>query len=86
MIGISRFARLASAGALLAQGDIDADWQADLVHANDWPSALLPAYLSWNGAKIPTVLTIHNLAFQVFFRDRLYSASVRVKAPTISTA
>ncbi|HEY2137938.1 MAG TPA: glycogen synthase GlgA [Xanthobacteraceae bacterium] len=62
-----RFARLASAAALLAAGSVDPDWQADLVHANDWPSALTPAYLAWNGARIPTILTIHNLAFQGLF-------------------
>jgi starch synthase len=31
-----RFARFASAAALLAAGTLDKNWAADLVHANDW--------------------------------------------------
>jgi starch synthase len=62
-----RFARLASAAAELAAGSLDKNWAADLVHANDWQAALVPAYLAWNGSKIPTILTIHNLAYQGLF-------------------
>lgn len=62
-----RFGRFASAAALLAQGKLDPNWSADLVHANDWQSALVPAYLAWSGSRIPTVLTIHNLAYQGLF-------------------
>jgi starch synthase len=76
-----RFARLASAGAELAGGLVDRNWQADLVHANDWQSALVPAYLAWNGCPIPTILTIHNLAFQgLFARETLR----RIGAPESS--
>src|ERR1700747_1200448 len=42
-------------------------WAADLVHANDWQAALVPAYLAWGGARLPTILTIHNLAYQGLF-------------------
>src|SRR5215510_10987665 len=49
-----RFGRFASAAA-------------DLVHANDWQAALAPAYLAWNDSKIPSILTIHNLAYQGLF-------------------
>ena len=67
-----RFARLASAAARLAMGEVDPGWRADLVHADDWPSALTPAYLAWRGARIPTILTIHNLAYQgLFSRETL---------------
>jgi starch synthase len=62
-----RFARLASAAAELAAGTLDKNWAADLVHANDWQAALVPAYLAWSGANIPSVLTIHNLAYQGLF-------------------
>jgi starch synthase len=34
---------------------------------NDWPSALAPAFLAWRGLSIPTILTIHNLAYQGLF-------------------
>ena len=62
-----RFGRFASAAAQLAAGTLDKNWAADLVHANDWQAALVPAYLAWNAVKIPTILTIHNLAYQGLF-------------------
>jgi starch synthase len=62
-----RFARFASATAQLAAGLLDKNWRPELVHCNDWPSGLVPAYLDWSGAKVPTVLTIHNLAYQGLF-------------------
>src|SRR5262249_15744154 len=38
----------------------------------DWQAALVPAYLAWKGAKVPSILTIHNLAYQGLFpRDSL---------------
>ena len=62
-----RFGRFASAAAQLALGTLDKNWAADLVHANDWQAALVPAYLRWNGSRIPSILTIHNLAYQGLF-------------------
>ena len=62
-----RFGRLASVAAQLAAGSLDKNWAADLVHANDWQSALVSAYLAWNGTRLPTILTIHNLAYQGLF-------------------
>jgi starch synthase len=62
-----RFGRFASVAAQLAAGLLDKNWSADLVHANDWQSALVPAYLSWNALRIPSILTIHNLAYQGLF-------------------
>ena len=65
-----RFAALGLAAAHLAHG-LDRLWCAQLVHAHDWHAALAPAYLaSWNdgrGARIPSVFTIHNLAYQGVF-------------------
>jgi starch synthase len=66
-----RFARLSRAAAELAAG-IDPFWSADLLHLNDWQTALAPAYMSWLGIRRPSVLTIHNLAYQgLFHRDNL---------------
>src|SRR5438309_4960450 len=62
-----RFARFASAAAELAAGKLDMNWAADLIPANDWQASLVPAYLAWRGAKIPSILTIHNLAYQGLF-------------------
>jgi len=73
-----RFARFSMAAAGLAAGQLDKDWSADLVHANDWQSALVAAYLTWNGWRVPSLLTIHNLSFQgLFGRDSLG----RINAP-----
>ncbi len=62
-----RFGRFASAAAQLAAGSLDKNWAANLVHANDWQAALTPAYLAWSGINIPSILTIHNLAYQGLF-------------------
>jgi starch synthase len=59
-----RFARLGLAAADIACGNGDPLWRADLLHLNDWPSGLASAYLAWRGQRIPTILTIHNLAYQ----------------------
>lgn len=73
-----RFARFSLTAAALAAGRLDKDWSADLVHANDWQSALVSAYLQWMGWNIPSLLTIHNLAFQgLFGRESLG----RINAP-----
>ncbi|MGU3538214.1 glycogen synthase GlgA [Methylobacterium sp. A54F] len=61
-----RFARLSLAAAELSQG-ADPAWSADLLHLNDWQAALAPAYLAWRAARVPSVLTIHNLAYQGLF-------------------
>jgi len=48
-------------------------WGPDVIHANDWHTALLPLYLktvyAWDGlfSDTRTVLTIHNLAYQGVF-------------------
>lgn len=67
-----RFARFGLAAAEIASGLPELGWTPDLVHANDWPASLAPAYLAWRQVPVPTVLTIHNLAYQgLFDRDRL---------------
>lgn len=58
-----RFGALSYVGALIAQGAIS-DWQPDIVNAHDWQAALVPAYLHAAGSTVPTVMTIHNIAFQ----------------------
>ena len=76
-----RFGRFASAAAELAMGTLDRNWAADLVHANDWQAALAPAYLAWRGSKVPSILTIHNLAYQGLYpKDSLR----RIGAPESS--
>ncbi len=73
-----RFARLSSAAAEIAAGKVDDSWAADLIHVNDWPTALAPAYLQWSGRRLPSLLTIHNLAYQGLFDQRTLG---RIGAP-----
>lgn len=62
-----RFARLGLAAAQMASERRDPSWIPDLLHLNDWTSALAPAYLQWSGRQTPSVLTIHNLAHRGLF-------------------
>ena len=70
-----RFATLSSAAADIASGQAGMRWRPHVVHLNDWPSALTAAYLKWRNSPVPSVLTIHNLAYQGLFppalRERL---------------
>lgn len=59
-----RFARLGLAAADIALGRNNLDWCPELVHANDWPAALTPAYMAWRGQAARSIFTIHNLAHQ----------------------
>jgi starch synthase len=73
-----RFARLGLAAAELATGTVDQTWSADLLHVNDWPAAFAPAYLAFRGVSLPSILTIHNLAYQGLFPR---AALKRIGAP-----
>lgn len=48
-------------------------WQADIVHANDWPCGLAPLYVAdWRSylprhQRAASMITIHNIAFQGIF-------------------
>ena len=68
-----RFGFLSHVAASLCTDDTTwSDWSVDVLHANDWPTGLAPAYLSAMtprvvGPHTASVLTIHNLAFQGLF-------------------
>lgn len=62
-----RFARLGLAAAEIARGAGPPGWRPDLLHLNDWPTGFAAAYCAWEGLKIPSVITIHNLAYQGLF-------------------
>ena len=63
---LERFVFL-SRGALILCDVLD--WKVDVIHANDWHTALIPAYMQEgigpHGAR--GILTIHNLAYQGVF-------------------
>jgi starch synthase len=63
-----RFSLLSHVAAKIAAGQVVADWRADVVHANDWHTGLIPLLLENNGEARPaTLFTVHNLAFQGLF-------------------
>jgi starch synthase len=69
-----RFAALARAAADLAGGAVRGQ-RFDLVHAHDWQTGLTPAYLAFAGAGgVPSVMTIHNMAFQGYFPAAVFPA------------
>ena len=74
-----RFGALSWVGAEIAMGRLGT-WQPDLVHLHDWQAALTAAYLHFEQAPLgeqtvpPTLLTIHNLAFQGVFGSDAFGA------------
>ena len=64
-----RFGLLGRVAAMLSAPGSPLDWTAQVLHCNDWQSALAPAYLRYlhAGTGAASVITIHNLAFQGLF-------------------
>ena len=60
----SRFAALSQVGALIAEKGLADKWSPDLIHAHDWQAAFSPAYTKLKGVNVPSVITVHNIAFQ----------------------
>jgi starch synthase len=59
-----RFGALSWAASRFALGDIPF-YAPDILHCHDWQAGLAPAYLAYDGRKrTPTLLTVHNLAYQ----------------------
>ncbi|TCM87621.1 glycogen synthase GlgA [Rhodovulum steppense] len=40
------------------------EWRPDLVHCHDWQAGLAPIYLKARGIDLPSVMTVHNMAFR----------------------
>ena len=63
-----RFALLNHVAARVAAGRTALDWKADIVHANDWHTGMVPLLLAAYGGDRPrSIFTIHNMAFQGLF-------------------
>ncbi|SFS16828.1 glycogen synthase GlgA [Yoonia litorea] len=58
-----RFAALCQVAADIAARGASG-WQPDLVHCHDWQAGWVPYYLKRDGVATPSILTIHNIAFQ----------------------
>jgi starch synthase len=73
-----RFALLGWSAAQLA-GSADPAWSPAVVHAHDWHAALAPAYVqaaheTFGAPRLPSVVTVHNLAYQGLFPAHEWSA------------
>ncbi|MEO5327001.1 MAG: glycogen synthase GlgA [Magnetococcus sp. THC-1_WYH] len=67
-----RFALLSKVAALLAEAGGMLGWQPEVLHANDWPCGLAPAYLALNGNRqCGTVFTVRDMRAQGNFDARL---------------
>lgn len=68
-----RFSVLCHAAVDIAMNQLQLDWQADIVHCNDWQTGLVPALLSLWDNRPATVFTIHNLAYQGLFDGQSFT-------------
>lgn len=67
-----RFAALSQVGGDIAGGAV-AGYLPDVVHAHDWQAAMTLAYMRYGkAAGTPSVMTVHNLAFQGQFAAGIF--------------
>lgn len=65
---LQRFALLGWAAAHVAAGELDPEWQPDVMHAHDWHAGMSCAYAAHHPVMpAASVFTVHNLAFQGLF-------------------
>jgi starch synthase len=69
----SRFGLLSRVAALLGQEKSPLGWRPEIIHANDWQTALAPAWLHYEGGAA-SVVTVHNIAFQGCFGEPVRAA------------
>ncbi len=69
-----RFGLLSRVAALLGQSASPLDWRPDVIHVNDWQTALAPAWLHYEGGAA-SIVTVHNIAFQGCY-DRPFLAGL----------
>lgn len=67
-------AALARAAVEIARDGDGAGWLPELLHCHDWQTALAPAYVALGGPAIPTIMTLHNLAYQGHFAPELLAS------------
>lgn len=64
-----RFGLFSKIAAVLGSNETPLKWLPDLVHCNDWQTGLTPAYLKFAQGAVPSIMTVHNLAFQGNFPE-----------------
>jgi len=58
-----RFAALSWMGAQIGV-DGAGDWRPQILHGHDWQAGFMPLYLKARNVDVPTVMTVHNIAFR----------------------
>ncbi len=76
---VERFAVFARVAALLAGDALELGWRPDVVHAHDWQTGLVAAFLADRPDRPKTVFTIHNLAYGGYFS---HGDFVRLQLPS----
>lgn len=69
-----RFALFSKVVQRIALDQAQLDWKPDVVHCNDWQTALVPALLRQQPLAPPSLFTIHNLAYQGLFPQSTFNA------------
>jgi starch synthase len=67
-----RFTTFCRAIEALALDTAGLDWQPDIIHCNDWQTALVPPLLDRHAVRPATIFTIHNLAYQGLFDWKVF--------------
>lgn len=73
-----RFTLFSRAAALLGVDALQTGWRPDVVHANDWQTGLVHAFLSQQTRPPRRIYTVHNLAYDCQFD---YAEFQRLKLP-----
>jgi len=63
-----RFGLFSKVAAALGCSESPLAWNPDIIQCNDWQTGLIPAYLHFSPNSVPSVIAIHNLAFQGIFQ------------------
>jgi len=67
-----RFSTFSKVVSEIALGNIDLNWQPNVIHCNDWQTGLVPAYLSLDENSPASIFTIHNLAYLGLFSHQKF--------------
>ena len=68
-----RFSALGRVAADLAGGAGRAR-RFNVVHAHDWQAAMAPVYLRYSDHDVPSILTVHNMAFQGYYGAEIFGS------------
>lgn len=67
-----RFTIFSRAVVQLGLDTMGRGWTPDIIHCHDWPTGMIPAFLSVEPSAPSTVFTIHNLAYAGLFNHETF--------------